>query len=69
MTLTVKFAQMEVWMSSTEVQAGTTVHPDGLSKGELINTSEEDVKMMIKVSYGKKHQQRIHIQGILGESS
>ena len=50
-------------------RAGTTVHPEGLSKGELINMSEKDVKMMIKISYGKKHRQRIHIQGILGDSS
>ena len=42
------------------------MRPEGLSKGELTNTSEKDVKMMIKVkiSYRKKHRQRIHIQGI-----
>ena len=45
------------------------MHPEGLSKGELINTREKDVKMMMKISYGKKHRQRIHIQGILGDSS
>lgn len=47
------------------------MHPEGLSKGELTNMSEKDVKMMIKVkiSYRKKHWQIIHIQGIFGDSS